>query len=54
MKLDDEVVALKELDWCASRPVHSEATRLGWRASAPSLGEHVREDVEGQRDWWAD
>jgi hypothetical protein len=20
---------------------------------APSLGEHLREDVEGQRDWWA-
>jgi len=21
---------------------------------APSLGENPREDVEGQRDWWAD
>ena len=60
MKLDDEVVELKEWDVVRVPP----GTWRGYEAGAegleilvfgaPSLGEHVREDVEGQRDWWAD
>jgi len=60
MKLDGEIVEVKK--WgrgCASRPVRGEATRPGRRASrssfigAPNLGDNPRDDVEGQRDWWA-
>jgi mannose-6-phosphate isomerase-like protein (cupin superfamily) len=60
MKLDDEVIELKE--WDAVRV--SPGTWRGYEAGpegleimvigAPSLGEGRREDVEGTRDWWAD
>jgi mannose-6-phosphate isomerase-like protein (cupin superfamily) len=60
MKLDDEIVKLKEWDAVRVPP----GTWRGYEAGpegleiivigAPSLGEARREDVEGQRDWWAD
>lgn len=60
MKLDGEVVELKE--WDVVRV--AAGTWRGYEAgpegleilvfAAPSLGEHVREDVEGQREWWDD
>ena len=59
MKLDDEIVELKEWDAVRVPP----GTWRGYEAGpegleilvigAPSLGEARREDVEGQRDWWA-
>ena len=36
MKVDDEIVQLKEWDGCASRPARGEATRPGQRASRSS------------------
>jgi hypothetical protein len=60
MKIDDEIVELTE--WDAVRippgmwrgyeagPGGLELLVLG----APGLGDARREDVEGQRDWWAD
>jgi mannose-6-phosphate isomerase-like protein (cupin superfamily) len=60
MKLDDEIVEVKEWDvvrvppgtWrdYESGPEGLEILVFG----APNLGENPREDVEGQRDWWAD
>jgi mannose-6-phosphate isomerase-like protein (cupin superfamily) len=60
MKLDDEIVDLKEWDAVRVPP----GTWRGYEAGpegleiivigAPNLGEAPREDVEGQRDWWAD
>jgi mannose-6-phosphate isomerase-like protein (cupin superfamily) len=60
MKLDDEIVELKEWDAVRVPP----GTWRGYEAGpegleiivigAPSLGKAPREDVEGQRDWWAD
>src|SRR4051812_20141023 len=60
MKLDDEIVELKEWDAVRVPP----GTWRGYEAGpdgleifvigAPSLGEGRREDVEGRRDWWAD
>jgi quercetin dioxygenase-like cupin family protein len=60
MKLDDEVVAVKEWDVVRVPP----GTWRGYEAGpdglellvfgAPSLGDALREDVEGQRNWWAD
>jgi mannose-6-phosphate isomerase-like protein (cupin superfamily) len=60
MKLDDEIVELKEWDAVRVPP----GTWRGYEAGpegleilvigAPSLGGARREDVEGQRDWWAD
>jgi mannose-6-phosphate isomerase-like protein (cupin superfamily) len=59
MKLDDQVIEIKEWDVVRVSP----GTWRGYEAGAdgleilvfgaPSLGEHVRDDVEGQRDWWA-
>ena len=59
MKLDDEIVKLKEWDAVRVPP----GTWRGYEAGpegleilvigAPNLGEALREDVEGQRDWWA-
>ena len=59
MKLDDEIVELKEWDAVRVPP----GTWRGYEAGpegleiivigAPSLGEGRREDVEGRRDWWA-
>jgi mannose-6-phosphate isomerase-like protein (cupin superfamily) len=60
MKLDDEIVEVKKWDVVRVPP----GTWRGYEAGpegleilvfgAPSLGENPREDVEGQRDWWAD
>jgi mannose-6-phosphate isomerase-like protein (cupin superfamily) len=60
MKLDDEIVELKEWDVVRVPP----GTWRGYEAGpggleiivigAPNLGDARREDVEGQRDWWAD
>ncbi len=60
MKVDDEVVVLRE--WDAVR-VATGAWR-GYEAGpeglellvigAPSLGANPRDDVTGERDWWAD
>ena len=60
MKVDDEIVELKEWDAMRVPP----GTWRGYEAGpegleilvigAPNLGEDPREDVDGQRDWWAD
>ena len=60
MKLDDEIVELKEWDvvrvpagpWRGyeAGPEGLEVVVIG----APKLGKAPREDVEGQHDWWAD
>ena len=60
MKLDDEIVEVEEWDVVRVPP----GTWRGYEAGpegleilvfgAPNLGEDPREDVEGQRDWWAD
>jgi len=60
MKLDDEIVELKEWDVVRVPP----GTWRGYEAGpegleiivigAPNLGEGPRQDVEGQRNWWAD
>ncbi|HEY4828208.1 MAG TPA: cupin domain-containing protein [Solirubrobacteraceae bacterium] len=60
MKVDDEIVELKEWDAVRVPPGMwrgYEAGPDGFEMlviGAPSLGENPREDVEGQRDWWAD
>ena len=60
MKLDDETVEVKEWDVVRVPPGTWRGYESGSQGleilvfGAPSLGEHVREDVEGQRDWWAD
>jgi mannose-6-phosphate isomerase-like protein (cupin superfamily) len=60
MKLDDEIVELKEWDAVRVPP----GTWRGYEAGpegleifvigAPNLGEAPREDVDGRRDWWVD
>jgi mannose-6-phosphate isomerase-like protein (cupin superfamily) len=60
MKVDDEVVDLREWDAVRVPP----GTWRGYEAGpegleilvvgAPNLGENPRDDVEGERDWWAD
>ncbi|HEV2923083.1 MAG TPA: cupin domain-containing protein [Solirubrobacteraceae bacterium] len=60
IKLDDKIVELKEWDVVRVPP----GTWRGYAAGpegleilvfgAPSLGEARREDVEGERGWWAD
>ncbi len=60
MKLDDDVVELREWDAVRIPP----GTWRGYEAGpdgleilvigAPNLGDAPREDVEGERDWWAD
>ncbi len=60
MKLDNEIVEVKKWDAVRVPP----GTWRGYEAGpegleilvfgAPNLGENPREDVEGQRDWWAD
>jgi mannose-6-phosphate isomerase-like protein (cupin superfamily) len=59
MKIDDEVVDVEEWDALRVPP----GTWRGYEAGpdglevlvvgAPNLGDAVREDVEGRRDWWA-
>jgi mannose-6-phosphate isomerase-like protein (cupin superfamily) len=60
MKLDDEIVEVKKWDAVRVPP----GTWRGYEAGpdgleilifgAPNLGENPREDVEGQRGWWAE
>ncbi|MEA2492508.1 MAG: hypothetical protein QOJ29_419, partial [Thermoleophilaceae bacterium] len=60
MKLDDEIVEVKEWDVVRVPP----GTWRGYEGGtegleilvfgAPNLGDDPREDVEGERDWWAD
>ena len=60
VKLDDEIVELREWDAVRVPP----GTWRGYEAGpegleilvigAPNLGDAPREDVEGERDWWAD
>jgi uncharacterized cupin superfamily protein len=60
MKLDDEIVELKEWDAVRVPP----GTWRGYEAGAeglellvigaPNLGDDPRGDVDGQRDWWGD
>jgi mannose-6-phosphate isomerase-like protein (cupin superfamily) len=60
MKVDDEIVELGEWDAVRVPP----GTWRGYEAGpaglevlvigAPNLGEGVRDDVEGRRDWWLD
>jgi len=60
MKLDDEIVELEEWDAVRVPP----GTWRGYEAGpegleilvvgAPNLGEDPRQDVEGERDWWAE
>ena len=60
MKLDDEIVEIGEWDVVRVPP----GTWRGYEGGsegleilvfgAPNLGENPRDDVEGQRDWWAD
>ena len=59
MKLDDEVIELREWDAVRVAP----GTWRGYEAGpegleilvigAPNLGDDPREDVRGERDWWA-
>jgi mannose-6-phosphate isomerase-like protein (cupin superfamily) len=60
MKLDDEIIDIRELDVVRVSP----GTWRGYEAGpdgleilvfgAPHLGENPRDDVEGRRGWWAD
>ena len=59
MKLDEEIVELRQWDVVRVPP----GTWRGYEAGpdgleilvfgAPNLGEDPRQDVDGQRDWWA-
>jgi len=60
MKLDEQIVDVREWDVVRVPP----GTWRGYEGGpeglellvfgAPNLGENPRDDVEGQRDWWAD
>ena len=60
MKVDDEIIDRREWDAVRVPP----GTWRGYEAGpqgleilvvgAPNLGENPRDDVEGERDWWAD
>jgi len=60
MKLDDDIVEVGEWDVVRVPP----GTWRGYEAGtegleilvfgAPNLGDNPRDDVEGERDWWAD
>ena len=60
MKVDDEIVELKEWDAVRVPPGSWRGYEAGPEGleilviGAPNLGEAPREDVDGQRDWWAD
>ena len=60
MKLDDEIVELEEWDAVRVPPGVWRGYEAGpdgleiFVIGAPNLGDSPREDVEGQRDWWAD
>jgi mannose-6-phosphate isomerase-like protein (cupin superfamily) len=60
MKLDDEIVEVKQWDVVRVPPGTWRCYEGGPEGmelivfGAPNLGENPREDVEGQRNWWAD
>ena len=60
MKVDDEIVELREWDAVRVPPGTWRGYEAGPEAleilviGAPNLGEVPRDDVDGQRDWWAD
>jgi mannose-6-phosphate isomerase-like protein (cupin superfamily) len=60
MKLDDEVIDVGEWDAVRVPPGMWRGYEAGPEGleilviGAPSLGADRREDVEGERDWWAD
>jgi mannose-6-phosphate isomerase-like protein (cupin superfamily) len=60
MKIDDEIIALKEWDAVRVAPGAWRGYEAGPHGleilviGAPNLGAGQREDVEGQRNWWAD
>src|SRR5581483_4556471 len=60
MKVDDEIVDLEEWDAVRVPPGAWRGYEAGPEGleilviGALNLGEAVREDVEGQRDWWAE
>ena len=60
MKVDDEIVDLEEWDAVRVPPGAWRGYEAGPEGleilviGALNLGEAVREDVEGQRDWWRD
>jgi mannose-6-phosphate isomerase-like protein (cupin superfamily) len=60
MKVDDEIVELEQWDAVRVPPGSWRGYEAGPEGleilviGAPNLGENPRDDVEGQRDWWAD
>jgi mannose-6-phosphate isomerase-like protein (cupin superfamily) len=60
MKLDDEIVELREWDAVRVPPGVWRGYEAGPEGleilviGAPNLGDDPREDVEGERGWWAD
>ena len=60
MKVDEEVIALEELDAVRVPPGAWRGYEAGpdglelLVTGAPSLGDDRRGDVEGARDWWTD
>ena len=59
MKLDAEIVELEEWDAVRVPPGRWRGYEAGPEGlellviGAPNLGENPRDDVDGQRDWWA-
>jgi mannose-6-phosphate isomerase-like protein (cupin superfamily) len=60
MKVDDEIVALREWDAVRVPPGSWRSYEAGPDGleilviGAPNLGAAPRDDVEGERDWWTD
>ena len=60
MKVDDAIVELEQWDAVRVPPNAWRGSEAGPEGleilviGAPNLGEDPREDVDGQRDWWAD
>ena len=60
MKVDDDILELKEWDAVRVPPGSWRGYEAGPEGleilviGAPNLGENPRDDVEGERDWWAD
>ena len=60
MKIDDEIVHIKEWDAVRVPPGAWRGYEAGSEGleilviGAPNLGQAVRKDVHGQRDWWTD
>ncbi len=58
MKVDDEIVAVKEWDAVRVPPGSWRGYEAGSEGlellviGAPNLGDNPRGDVEGERDWW--